>query len=202
MHRDQTSTLPTTCRPRRGRGLHAVRHPWRLALATVLIGVAALTAATAFANDLSSAPCTAGDVEIVGTGVVINEPCVCTPGGTFNATVQFTVRNNTSTGRYCIALHLVQDGAVLSQTVDVVLRDINGSSTAPGKSGGAKYKDTIMYGTIPNFPCNAGIVCFGEAGVTRGKCAPNTCTTISWNTSNGAATCTVADQNPPGGQCR
>src|SRR5437870_5271428 len=51
----------------------------------------------AWANDLSTNPCTAGDVEIIGTGIVLNEPCTCSPGGTFNATVQFTVRNNTST---------------------------------------------------------------------------------------------------------
>src|SRR5262249_33884746 len=83
-----------------------------------------------------------------------------------------------------------------------VLRDVNGVSNAPGKSGGAKYMDTVMYGTIASYPCNAGIVCFGESGVVRGKCSPGTCTTISWNTSTGAASCTTADQNPPGGQCR
>ena len=54
-----------------------------------MVGVGARMAA---ANDLSDYPCTAEDVEIVGSGIVINEPCVCTPGGTFNATVQFTVR--------------------------------------------------------------------------------------------------------------
>src|SRR4051812_25340641 len=54
----------------------------------------------AFANDLSTNPCTAEDVEIVGAGAVVNEPCACS-GATFNATVRFTVRNNTSTGRYC-----------------------------------------------------------------------------------------------------
>ena len=154
------------------------------------------------ANDLSDYPCTAGDVEIVGSGIVINEPCVCTPNGTFSATVQFTVRNNTSTGRYCIALHLVPDGAVLTTPFDVVLRDINGSSMAPGKSGGDRYHDTVMYATIPNFPCNLGVVCFGSAGTVRGKCSPGQCTTISWNTSPGNAACTVADQSPPGGQCR
>src|SRR5438105_4303474 len=96
--------------------------------------------ATAFANDLSGNPCTAQDVEIVGTGVVLNEPCVCS-GGTFNATVQFTVRNNTSTGRYCIALHLPDGYGIPGQ--DVILRDSGGSSTAPGKSGGASFRDTI-----------------------------------------------------------
>src|SRR5262245_2093529 len=123
------------------------------ALAVLALAMSLATHRAA-ANDLSDAPCTAGDVEIVGSGIVVNEPCVCRPGGKFNATVQFTVRNNTSTGRYCIALHLVPDGAVITSPVDLVLRDINGSSMAPGKSGGAKYKDTVMYGTLVDFPCN------------------------------------------------
>lgn len=173
-----------------------------LGLAVVTLMFVGTTAGTARANDLSNYPCTAGDVEIVGSGIVVNEPCSCTPGGTFNAVVQFTVRNNTSTGRYCIALHLVQDGAVITVPYDVILRDANGSSTAPGKSGGDRFHDTVMFGTIPNFPCNVGVVCFGQAGVVRGKCDPGTCTTISWNTSPGAASCTVADESPPGGQCR
>jgi hypothetical protein len=156
----------------------------------------------AYANDLSTLPCTAGDVEIVGTGIVVNEPCTCSSSNTFNAQVQFTVRNNTSAARYCIALHLVPDGTVLTSALDIVLKDGGGSSTAPGKSGGESFHDTIMFGTIPNFPCNAGLVCFGQAGVIRGKCDPGTCTTISWNTSPGAANCTQADQSPPGGQCR
>ena len=88
-----------------------------------------------------------------------------------------TVRNNTSTSRYCIALHLVPDAVVLTAPYDVVLHDVGGSSTAPGKSGSAKYKDTVMYGTITDFPCNAGVVCFGQSGVVRGKCAVGTCTT-------------------------
>ncbi|TMQ50540.1 MAG: hypothetical protein E6K73_07655 [Candidatus Eisenbacteria bacterium] len=156
----------------------------------------------AAANDLSTDPCTAGDVEIVGAGVVVNEPCSCAPGSMFNAQVKFTVRNNTSTGRYCIALHLIPDGGLITTPLDVILRDANSSSTAPGKSGGESFHDTDIFGTIPNFTCNTGQVCFGQSGATRGKCAPNTCTTISWNTSPGAAGCTTADQNPPGGQCR
>jgi hypothetical protein len=175
-------------------------------LATLALAALVLASGTpprfASANDLSEAPCTAGDVEIVGSGIVINEPCECGPGGTFAATVKFTVRNTTSTSRYCIALHLVPDGSVVSAPIDIVLRDADGKSIAPGKSGGARYKDTVMYGTIPNFPCNEGLVCFGDAGVTRGKCAPGKCTTISWNTSPGDAACTTADQSPPGGQCR
>src|SRR5207249_3287503 len=52
----------------------------------------------AAANDLSTDPCTAGDVEIVGAGVVVNEPCSCAPGSMFNAQVTSTVRWNTSPG--------------------------------------------------------------------------------------------------------
>jgi hypothetical protein len=91
---------------------------------------------------------------------------------------------------------------VLTAPFDVVLRDAGGSSTAPGKSGGERFHDIVMYGTIPNFPCNQGQVCFGQTGVVKGKCSPGTCTTVSWNTSNGAANCTTADETPPGGQCR
>jgi len=168
----------------------------------LLAAIVALSPVTARANDLSDSPCTAGDVEIVGSGIVVNEPCTCPPGGTFSANVQFIVRNNTSTSRYCIALHLVPDGVVLTQPLDVVLHDATGNSTAPGKTGSEKFHDTVMFGSIPNFACNTGQVCFGDAGVTKGKCSPGTCTTIGWNTSPGASGCTTADQSPPGGQCR
>jgi len=179
-------------------------NPFTRMLTVVALGVACAAGAARFAaaNDLSTLPCTAGDVEIVGNGLVLNEPCTCTAGSTFNAQVQFTVRNNTSTGRYCIALHLVPDGSYSTTPIDIVLRDANGSSTAPGKSGSERFHDTVMYGTLPNFPCSIGIVTFGSPGVTRGKCLPGQCTTISWNTSGGAASCTTADQSPPGGQCR
>ena len=172
------------------------------ALAAAVLMFMNLGAGEARANDLSTWPCTAGDVEIVGSGIVLNEPCSCPPGSTFNAVVQFTVRNNTSSGRYCIALHLVPDGAIVTTTLDVILKDAGGNSTAPGKSGSERFHDTVMYGTIANFPCSTGMVCFGQAAVVKGKCVPGACTTISWNTSNGAANCTTADQNPPGGQCR
>jgi hypothetical protein len=152
----------------------------------------------AAANDLSNKPCTAGDVEIVGSGTVLNEPCACS--GKFNADVEFTVRNNTSTERYCVAIHL-PDGR------DAVLfaapgEPNAGQSIAKGKSGGESFHDTLMIGTIKDFTCGAGDVCFGQGGVTRGKCDPGTCATIGWNTNPGAATCSSADQSPPSGQCR
>src|SRR5438876_730121 len=50
----------------------------------------------AWANDLSTDSCTANDVQIVGPGVILDEPCTCT-GGTFPAVVAFPVYNNTNT---------------------------------------------------------------------------------------------------------
>jgi TAT (twin-arginine translocation) pathway signal sequence len=160
---------------------------------------------SAFANDLSTLPCTANDVNIIGPGQVINEPCTCS-GGTFTATVQFTVQNGAGAGRYCIALHLAPatiNGGSFGGGLDILLNtkpDGSGSSTALGK------QNTIMYGQIPNFPCNTGgtLVCFGTAlsSAFSGKCAANTCTTLAWSTSSGAAGCAGPDQSPPGGQCR
>jgi len=148
----------------------------------------------AAANDLSTQPCTASDVEIVGNGTIVNEPCTCT--GTFSARVKFIVRNNTSTGRYCIALHLVPDGVVLTTPTDLLLTTASGKSTAPGKT------DTEMFGTILNFPCSVGAVCFGQTGTVKGKCDPGTCTTVAWSTSSTAEGCSSPDLTPPGGQCR
>src|ERR1043166_4379230 len=165
MHLDESPTLLTECRPTEQSARHdSLRGAPRrsgLGLRRAFFGAVAfltLSAGAAYANDLSTDPCTAGDVEIVGSGIVINEPCVCTPGGFFSARVQFTVRNNTSTGRYCIALHLVPDGSVLAVPTDLILEDANGSSTAPGKSGKENYHDTVMYADIPNFPCSQGMV--------------------------------------------
>src|ERR1043165_2069094 len=57
--------------------------------ALAVAGGALAIVVPAFANDLSTNPCTAQDVEIVGNGFVTNEPCSCTPGATFDAVVQF-----------------------------------------------------------------------------------------------------------------
>ncbi len=156
-------------------------------------GRATFSPLVAYANDLSGLPCTANDVQIIGEGIVTNEPCVCE--GTFTAEVQFTVRNITSTGRYCISIHL-------NNGTDILLIGPDGTSTAPGKDQGQDFKDTIMTGTLGNFPCGAGTVCFGQQGVIRGKCEPGTCSTVAWSTSPNQATCTSPDQSPPGGQCR
>jgi hypothetical protein len=153
---------------------------------------AVLRPVSAYANDLSTFPCTAQDVEIIGPGTVTNEPCTCPPGGTFTATVQFTVRNNTSAGRYCIAIHL-------NNGTDILLVDpVTGTSTAKPQS------DTVMRGQILNYPCGAGRVCFGDPlpESFTGKCEPGHCSTVAWSTSVNQANCSAVDTRPPGGQCR
>jgi hypothetical protein len=155
----------------------------------------------AFGNDLSLYPCTANDVTLDGTGQVINEPCNCTTGTTFNAIVAFTVTNHTGTGRYCITLHLPgsTDGTIAAQ--DVILHQ--GTNGTSGSSSVPANSTTTLYGVIAGFPCNAGLVCFGTDGTVRGKCsAAGACATVAWSTTPGDAGCTSPDTKPPRGQCR
>lgn len=194
-----------------GEGEGVLGTPWsrRTFLKAAALGTAAaavfqkgpgftLSPAAAFANDLSGLPCTAQDVVIAGNGVVQNEPCAGCGTATFDAIVAFPVQNNTGTGRYCIALHIPGGFGVDAQ--DVILR--TGSNGTSGSSTAPANQTTTMYGVIKGFPCNGELVCLGSPGVTRGKCAANTCVTIAWTTSTGGADCGTADQSPPGGQCR
>src|SRR5947209_13885641 len=136
----------------------------------------------ALADDLSSLNCTANDVRIAGPGVVLNEPCICKTGDTFTAQVQFHIVNNTGTDRYCVTGHLCpgvdeNGNVVVPAPANIIFGDI------PANFDGLK---TI---TIPNYPCNAGKVCFGAAGpdadggFPKGAACPTgkCCTTITWN---------------------
>jgi hypothetical protein len=162
-------------------------------------GRAVFSPLVAYAHDLSDNPCTANDVRIDEPGVIINEPCPCNEP--FTAVVAFQVFNNTNTGRYCVALHLVPSPGVPlpGDNGDLVLHlnpDGSGGSTLPPNG------TTTMYATIPNWPCGLGRVCFGQAGTVRGRCDPGTCSTVAWNTSPNAAGCASPDQSPSPGQCR
>jgi hypothetical protein len=133
----------------------------------------------ALADDLSTFQCTAGDVEILGAGQIVNEPCSCS--GTFNATVQFTVRNNAASARGCITLHLVPNAVYPGG--DILLQ-----GTIDGKT------TQTMTGTIQNYPCGVGLQCFGSAsGNGRSRCAAGECSTISW-TVPGQDACPPARQ--------
>jgi len=163
----------------------------------------------AYANDLSTSPCTAQDVTVLGIGKVVNY-CACSATQTtFNAVVNFTVQNTASADRCCVGLHLVDgtvNGRVVVPAQDVVLTNITpgtpetGTTCIPGKS------TVTMQGTISGFPCNdTSIVTFGAGtcgSITTGKCAAGTCSTVAWNTNTASANCTSLDQSPPGGQCR
>ena len=109
MHLDKTAQVPIACkhtaagaRPA-ARRLAALAGPvsarnrrgvFRFTAFLVAVAVVFVTGAhQALANDLSTDPCTAGDVEIVGSGIVINEPCACAPGvcrGAGDATCRFS----------------------------------------------------------------------------------------------------------------
>jgi hypothetical protein len=135
--------------------------------------------AAAYADNLSGLNCTANDVRIPAPGTILNEPCSCT--GTFNAQVSFPIVNNTGTSRYCVTMHLCagvdQDGNVVVPAQDIIIGDI------PANFNGTK---TV---TINNYPCGAGLVCFGAAGseadggFPKGAPCPSgqCCTTVSWN---------------------
>jgi len=125
-----------------------------------------LGGASALADDLSTFQCTAGDVEIIGTGEILNEPCTCT--GLFNAEVAFTVANNAASDRGCITLHLA-GGPFPVQ--DIIL---NGGAACPGKT------TQVMTGFINNYPCNSGLVCFGSAADDGRRRCEAPCSTVSW----------------------
>lgn len=134
---------------------------------------------SAFADDLSSLNCTANDVRVVGPGIILNEDCTCS--GTFTAQVRFRIVNNTGTSRYCVTAHLCAGknaaGQVVVPAQDIVFGDI------PANFDGFK---TI---SLPNYPCGAGLVCFGGGGsgedgaFLKGESCPQgeCCATITWN---------------------
>ena len=164
---------------------------------------------SALADDHSTDPRTAGDINVGETGIILNEPCSCTPGGRFDAVVQFSATNTTGTGRYCIALHLPAAGGVVQQDVilyTTVACALSGGGT--GCSSTVPANRTIpMYGLIKGVPCSAGEICFSTGTPTnRGKCAAGACVTVAFSTTPNAAGCALDANgqapNFPNGQCR
>lgn len=151
----------------------------------------------AYAHDASSLKCTANDVRIIGPGVILNEPCGCS--GTFDAEVQFTVENNAAAERHCVTMHLCPT-TVNGFTVG---GDFN-TGTIPGKTTTTR---TIV---IENYPCGAGLVCFGAPGsqpdgsFLKGEaCAGGACcSTISWDVGQPSSDCAAAALNVIPSKCR
>lgn len=148
-----------------------------LGVGATAVGWSQLKPLAVLAHDLSGLNCTANDVQILGAGQVLNEPCDCS--GNFNAVVRFTVRNNAAADRRCVTLHLcpveLPDGTTFDPG-DIILGDIAGKTTATIET------------TIPNFPCGAGLLCFGtflpgqDNADTKGLRCPAgaCCSTVSW----------------------
>ena len=138
--------------------------------------------ALAQSGDLSALQCTANDMRVIGRGRILNEPCNCASGSFFDARVEFTVENNAAADRYCATLHLcpVMVNGKLFAPDDILL---NGIAAIPGKT---RLPYVV---TIPNYPCNAGNICFGVAGpeefgvFPKGAPCPTgeCCSTITYN---------------------
>jgi hypothetical protein len=115
------------------------------------------------AEDLSTFQCTAGDVQIIGAGQIIDEPCSCNTN--FTATVRFHVINTANSERGCITVHL-PDGR------DIILND---GKPIPGKFDGT------LTGQLTSVPCGTELVCFGSQDIDgRKRCEAGKCPTVSW----------------------
>ena len=96
------------------------------------------------ADDLSLLQCTANDVEINGPGILVNEPCECPDGGTFNATVRFNITNKAQE-RYCFTFYFC-DAA----------RTVTALTTTLGRGTG------LYDVNFPFYKCSyQGLQCFG-----------------------------------------
>ena len=112
-------------------------------------------AASALAHEDTKSACTAQDIEVLG-GQIINEPCACAEGGTFQAIAKFTVINQNNATRKCITLHLGSGG--LFGGKDFLLKDENGSSNI---SGHGTTKE--MFANLGEVPCNFAQECYANS---------------------------------------
>lgn len=170
-----------------------------LGVGATAVGWSQLRPMAVLAHDVSGLNCTANDVQVIGSGQVLNEPCACPSSGVFDAEVRFTVRNNASAMRRCVTLHLcpitLPNGTVFSPP-DIVLGDLPGKTTQE------------MTTVIPGFPCGAGLLCFGtflpgqdNADVKGLRCPDGACcSTVSWTVRPGEECGPNADVIPS--KCR
>lgn len=143
----------------------------------------AFRASSTLAHTDTKSACTAQDIEVTG-GTIINEPCTCASGGTFQAVAEFQVTNNNNAARKCITLHLGAGGTFGGQ--DFLLTDANGSSNIAG-SGTTK----TMFAQLGTVSCNFAGECYSGS-------------VIAFQTAKNQAD--TACEGPltkyPGGQCR
>ncbi len=145
------------------------------------------SAGEALAHEDTKSSCTANDIEVLG-GQIINEPCTCTPGGTFEAIAKFTVINQNNATRKCITLHLGGGGTLGGK--DFLL--VTGSDGVSGSSNISGLGTTqTMYAKLGTVSCNFGKECYANSAIAF---------QTAQNQSDTA--CSGPLQKYPGGQCR
>jgi hypothetical protein len=155
-----------------------------------LAGREGLTPFSAMAHTDTKSACTAQDIE-VSSGTIINEPCTCTPGGTFPAIAAFQVTNNNNSRRKCITLHMGAGGTFGGKDF---LLTTNPSGVPSGNDSNIAGNGTTqtMYALLGNVACNFGKECY-PGSVVAFQTAQNSQDTA----------CDLGGlQKYPGGQCR
>jgi hypothetical protein len=142
-----------------------------------------LTPFSAMAHTDTKSACTAQDID-VSSGTIVNEPCTCAAGGTFQAIAAFQVTNNNNAARKCITLHMGAGGTFGGQ--DFLLVDANGNSNIDGK-GTTK----TMFATLGSVNCN-----FGQ------ECYPGSVVAFQTAQNQSDTACPGPLTKYPGGQCR
>lgn len=158
--------------------------------AAALGGAAAAlrTSMSVQAHTDTTSPCTAGDISLTG-GQIVNEPCSCSSGGTFDAVAQFTVRNDNNSRRLNITLHMGTCSTFGGK--DFLLR-----TGSDGKSGSCSINGLgttkTMYAFLGSLPCDFSSVCC-PGSVIAFQTAKN---------QQDVENCSQPLTKYPGGQCR
>ena len=146
-------------------------------------------AASALAHEDTKSSCTANDIEVSG-GQIINEPCTCAEGGTFEAVAKFLVSNHNNATRKCITLHLGSGGTFGSKDY-LLTTDPSGDPTKGTSNISGNGTSQFMYAKLGTVSCNFGKECYTNS-VIAFQTAQNQSDTA----------CAGPLQKYPGGQCR
>ena len=165
------------------------RRKFLTAAALGTAAAAVLNRGSALAHTDTKSSCTAQDIE-VSSGTIINEPCTCTPGGTFQAIAAFEVTNNNNARRKCITLHLGAGGTFGGKDF---LLTTNPSGIPSGTDSNISGNGTTqtMYAFLGTVSCN-----FGQ------ECYPGSVIAFQTAQNQSDTACDGPLQKYPGGQCR
>src|SRR5919199_4998249 len=125
------------------------------ALGAAAAALAGKGPASVLAHTDTKSSCTAQDIE-VSSGIIINEPCSCTAGGTFQAIAAFQVTNNNNAARKCITLHMGAGGTFAG--MDFLLNTQPDGSGTSNISGNGTTQ--TMYANLGTVNCNFSQECY------------------------------------------